>query len=125
MHNVSPKEGEQRQIADGIKAAALAVAEAEQKAVTADRAPAAIIPPMLQNHDSAEAWEKLKPVHKAGSLGDSTNNPDEVPGDLQPALLMQRHRDSNNNPDGLQPVLLAPPSLPISSKLPMLRMHAV
>ena len=73
-----PKEAEQR-IADGIKAAAMA-AEAEQAAITAeakrvaiaaktsqaDRAPA-ITPPRLQNHDSAVSWEKLQPVHKAGS----------------------------------------------------------
>ena len=74
-----PKEVEQC-IADGTRAAAMA-AEAEQAAITAeaeraaiaaknsqaDRAPEAIIPPRLQNHDSAVSWEKLQPVHKAGS----------------------------------------------------------
>ena len=105
-HHVFSKEGEQR-IADGIKAAALA-AEAEHVAITAeaeraaiaaktrrsDRAPAAIIPPRLQNHDSAKALEKLKPVHKAGSLGNSTNNPDG----LLPVLLIHRFQCLANCP---------------------------
>ena len=105
-HHVFSKEGMQR-IADGIKAAALAAeaghvaitAEAERAAIAAktrrsDRAPAAIIPPRLQNHDSAKALEKLKPVHKAGSLGNSTNNPDG----LLPVLLIHRFQCLANCP---------------------------